>query len=94
MQALNHVLLIWAWCCVWVCVARNIVFPSLSGISAQAGYLQKMFVRPDDVDIVTGSEYSGLTTFAHLPYLNCFPESKEMEKYDIAILGAPFDTVR
>lgn len=47
----------------------------------------------DDVDIVTGSAFSGLTTFAHVPYSNCFVDGDEVEGYDIAILGAPFDTV-
>lgn len=47
----------------------------------------------EDVDIVTGSAFSGLTTFANLPYANCFADSP-IEEYDIAILGAPFDTVR
>lgn len=49
----------------------------------------------DDVDIVTGSQFNGLRTFANLPYVNCFSdEEAESKKYDIAVLGAPFDTVR
>ncbi|KUI70296.1 hypothetical protein VM1G_06067 [Cytospora mali] len=54
--------------------------------------------RDDDVDIVTGSQFRGLKTFANLPYVNCFADEKEEEeeaqdqRYDIAILGAPFDT--
>lgn len=48
----------------------------------------------EDVDIVTDSQFSGLTTFANLPYVNCFSDKEaEGKKYDIAILGAPFDTV-
>src|SRR5436190_23817709 len=46
----------------------------------------------DDVDIGTTSPFSGLTTFANLPYVNCFAENAE-DSYDIALLGAPFDTV-
>jgi hypothetical protein len=39
--------------------------------------------------------FAGITTFAHLPFINCLhpvyaEESKE--KFDIAIVGAPFDT--
>lgn len=45
----------------------------------------------DTIDIVTGSDFNGLTTFANLPYSNCFRERGET--LDIAILGAPFDTV-
>jgi agmatinase len=48
----------------------------------------------DDVDIVSGSQFRGLTTYANIPYLNCLSdEAAESTKYDIAILGAPFDTV-
>lgn len=44
----------------------------------------------DDVDIVTGSQFHGLKTFANLPYVNALAD--EGAEYDIAILGAPFDT--
>lgn len=48
----------------------------------------------DKIDIVTGSQFRGLKTFANLPYVNCFSDSESRGKgYDIAILGAPFDTV-
>ncbi|KAI1502949.1 arginase [Biscogniauxia marginata] len=50
----------------------------------------------DDVDIVSGSQFNGLKTYANLPYVNCFSDQQEEaegnSKYDIAILGAPFDT--
>ncbi|GAB1213057.1 hypothetical protein ATERTT37_002206 [Aspergillus terreus] len=47
----------------------------------------------DPVDITTNSQYNGLTTFAHLPYVNCFvDEESDSTPYDIAFLGAPFDT--
>lgn len=52
-------------------------------------------VRDDDIDIVTGSQFHGLKTFANLPYVNCFSDdeaNREGARYDIAILGAPFDT--
>jgi hypothetical protein len=39
--------------------------------------------------------FAGMTTFAHLPFINClhpvYTEESE-EKFDIAIVGAPFDT--
>lgn len=35
-------------------------------------------------------EYSGVDTFAHLPFTNCFiPEANQT--FDVAIVGAPFD---
>ncbi|KAK1149080.1 hypothetical protein N8T08_007758 [Aspergillus melleus] len=47
----------------------------------------------DTVDITSGSQFSGLTTFARIPYINCFlDEESGKQPYDIAILGAPFDT--
>ena len=69
-------------------IATNIVSPSdQSTLGSDHG--------GDDVDIITGSQFSGLATFAHVPYVNCFIDSEaEKERYDIAFLGAPFDTVR
>jgi agmatinase len=40
---------------------------------------------------ITGAKFAGLTTFANLPYVHCLDKAGP-EKYDIAILGAPFDT--
>lgn len=34
--------------------------------------------------------FSGISTFAHLPYLQCWDKNIE-EDYDIAIIGAPYD---
>jgi hypothetical protein len=44
---------------------------------------------------VSGAKFSGLSTYANLPYVHCLSAEKdgEIEDYDIAILGAPFDTV-
>ncbi|KAI1368276.1 arginase [Xylaria arbuscula] len=50
-------------------------------------------VSDDDVDILYGSQFNGLNTYARVPYVNCFlDEAVDGVKYDIAILGAPFDT--
>ncbi|KAJ8111295.1 hypothetical protein ONZ43_g5655 [Nemania bipapillata] len=47
----------------------------------------------DDIDIVSGSQFNGLTTYARVPYVNCLSDDEaEGSKYDIAFLGAPFDT--
>lgn len=69
--------------------ARDIVFPPVAGFDAY----QTPLGSGDDVDIISGSAFSGLTTFANLPYISCFNDKSETEKYDIAVLGAPFDTV-
>lgn len=74
------------------CSAREIVFPRVAGIAGNSH--QVPFELTETVDIVTGSQFSGLTTFAHLPYVNCFVDTEaENNTYDIAFLGAPFDTV-
>jgi agmatinase len=66
--------------------AREIMFPSSSGF-------QTVFEHAE-IDITTGSAFAGLTTYANLPYVHCLAgKNVEVEKYDIAILGAPFDTV-
>jgi agmatinase len=68
--------------------ARDIVFPPVSGFTDQ------QFFGQGGIDISTGSAFAGLTTYANLPYVHCLAnEDQEVERYDIAILGAPFDTV-
>lgn len=48
----------------------------------------------DFIDVTTGSQFFGLGTFANLPYVNCLSPNEDGEgRYDIAIMGAPFDTV-
>ena len=68
--------------------ARDIIFPPV------AGYQQNLIREFSGVDTSTDSAFFGLTTFANLPYVHCLAdEGKKVEKFDIAILGAPFDTV-
>ncbi|CEL04684.1 Putative Catalytic activity: agmatine H(2)O = putrescine urea (Precursor) [Aspergillus calidoustus] len=70
-------------------VAREIVFPPIAATQSNQIFLE----QDEKVDIVSGSQFSGLTTFAHLPYVNCFVGSEaEAMPYDVAFLGAPFDT--
>jgi agmatinase len=67
---------------------REIIFPPVSGFSQQPIFEQ------GGIDISAGSAFAGLTTYANLPYVHCLAgKNEEVEKYDIAILGAPFDTV-
>lgn len=52
---------------------------------------------PDNPLDLTGSPFGGLTTYANLPYLHCLSTSTTGHSYngplyDIAIIGAPFDT--
>ncbi|KAE8353229.1 hypothetical protein BDV28DRAFT_133580 [Aspergillus coremiiformis] len=81
--------------CIFPCIlsavlAREIIFPPIAGIQASG---QLPLGTDETVDIRAGSQFSGLTTFAHLPYVNCFVDTQtDSTPYDIAILGAPFDT--
>ncbi|KAB8227484.1 agmatinase [Aspergillus alliaceus] len=71
-------------------IAREIVFPPVAAIQE---FGQVPLGKDYGVDIVTGSQFSGLTTFANLPYVNCLVDDQaESTPYDIAVLGAPFDT--
>lgn len=74
--------------------------PSGTGTGAGTGN-QKTFgvfssADTDDADALFEAQRSdryGLSTFASVPYVRCFEDDPEIA-YDIAILGAPFDTVR
>ncbi|CBF79867.1 hypothetical protein AN7669.2 [Aspergillus nidulans FGSC A4] len=71
-------------------LAREITFPPIAAIQSDQFILGQ---HEKNIDIVSGSQFSGLTTFAHIPYVNCFIDSEaESTPYDIAMLGAPFDT--
>lgn len=75
---------------------REIVFPPVAGIAdrvqSQAPFRLDI-ETDDDVDLSTDA-MGGLTSFGHLPYVPCFSTKtdKDIDKYDIAVLGAPFDT--
>lgn len=78
--------------------AREIVFPPVSGIDRVSGQAPIKFdisegADDDDIDLTTDA-MGGLTSFGHLPYVPCFAAKTDEEtaKYDIAVLGAPFDT--
>lgn len=67
---------------------REITFPPVSG------FLGQEIIDSKGIDITTGSAFAGLMTYANLPYVHCLAgDDEDIEKYDIAILGAPFDTV-
>ena len=66
--------------------ARQIVFPPSIGIDSTIS------ATPG---LATSRPFAGLTTFANLPYVHCLAdaESDDVEAFDIAFLGAGFDTV-
>lgn len=70
--------------------AREIGFPPLAGYTTADQVVLSGYNNPD----ISQAKFAGLTTYANLPYVHCLaPEGEEVEKFDIAILGAPFDTV-
>ncbi|KLJ05998.1 agmatinase [Blastomyces silverae] len=72
-------------------LAADIVFPPVAAIHGAAS--QAPLGLEDTIDIVSDSQFSGLMTFANVPYVNCFVDSEaEKQRYDIAFMGAPFDT--
>ena len=54
--------------------------------------LNQHYIADDFIDVTTDSEFFGLATFGNVPYVNCL-KAEDEGRYDIAILGAPFDTV-
>nr|POE54940.1 putative agmatinase 3 [Quercus suber] len=79
-------------CFFGLAAAREITFPPVSGYQhpfvGQTGLISDF---SEDLDI-SSTLYSGLTTYANLPYVHCLASEGEVETYDIAIVGAPFDT--
>ena len=73
-------------------VARDITFPPVSPYQAPLSDYRATG-HFDDLD-VSSANFQGLTTYANLPYVHCLAERlQDVEPFDIAILGAPFDTV-
>ncbi|EME49992.1 hypothetical protein DOTSEDRAFT_41152 [Dothistroma septosporum NZE10] len=78
---------------VVLCNAREVTFPPVSGVQLPlAGSGHHADGSNPDLDI-TQAMFAGLHTYANLPYVHCLAGNDEnIEPYDIAILGAPFDT--
>lgn len=73
-------------------IAADIVFSSAAVVHGATA--QMPLGLDDTIDIVSDSQFSGLMTFANVPYVNCFVDSEATKQpYDIAFMGAPFDTV-
>jgi agmatinase len=68
--------------------SREIVFPPLNPLQAPLDTLSS----PGQDSALRADKFAGLTTFANLPWVHCLSDSDDVEKYDIAVLGAPFDT--
>lgn len=74
-------------------VAREIVFPPVAPLQANNGHGQyRSSVNDEKQAFLDLDRFAGLTTFSNLPWVHCLSEETDIEKYDIAFLGAPFDT--
>ena len=75
--------------------ARDVVFPPTAPLQANLGdntrQYHSYFSSNEDASQEFG-KYAGLTTFANLPWVHCLSSDANVEKYDVAFLGAPFDT--
>lgn len=74
---------------------RDIISPPTYAYDAQALIHGDVTVNTPGLSAdVRYSKFAGLSTFANLPYVHCLaPDGVEVDKFDIAILGAGFDTV-
>jgi agmatinase len=90
--AMLTVLLGLAFLSISVCVGREVIFPSISSLEYGEGQSYQTPVGEKDDVLQGNAKYAGLTTFANLPWVHCLSESEDIEAYDIAFLGAPFDT--
>jgi agmatinase len=67
---------------------REIIFPPLATQQRLTSQ-----INLGSIDITDPNTFFGLPTFANLPLANCFGDKRwEPTNYDIAIMGAPFDT--
>lgn len=74
-------------------VAREIVFPPVVPLQANNGRGQyRSSVNDEKQSFLDLDKFAGLTTFSNLPWVHCLSDEKDIEGYDIAFVGAPFDT--
>ena len=81
--------------------AREIVFPPPEGVdfTDHANAYSPHSLQYDaydgleDENFNYGKDYLGLLTYANLPHAKCFNRSEQEVEYDVAVMGAPFDTV-
>lgn len=84
---LSRVVLLFCFSLLTAC--REIAFPPVAGVEARAQSQQILAGGTQNDESV---KYAGLQTFANLAWVHCLSADEDVEKYDIAFLGAPFDT--
>ena len=73
-------------------LGRDIVFPAIDPLHVNTIGHDRAPTSPDSDQFLEFQKYAGLTTFANLPWVHCLSSEEHVDKYDIAFLGAPFDT--
>lgn len=72
-------------------VAREIKFPPVAAVQHPISGLD---LEHDNTGLDISQAFAGILTYANLPYVHCLAnDGEDVDKYDIAIMGAPFDTV-
>src|SRR2546423_3867220 len=69
---------------------REIVFPPIAAVHPHGQSVHYPTSHKDGY-LEQPSEFAGLSTYTSIPYVPC-ASNGDVEAYDIAILGAPFDT--
>jgi len=68
---------------------REVAFPPVAGFQV---HTQSQEILTSGAQNDESGKYAGLQTFASLPWVHCLSADRDIERYDIAFLGAPFDT--
>lgn len=95
MKTIDTMLPLWNFACLVLSLAVSNIKIAASAYELPVTQDQQPLIipSPESFETLFDSGRSGLLyTFANLPYANCFKGDPEIQ-YDIAILGAPFDTV-
>jgi agmatinase len=70
---------------------REIIFPPIAAVVRPNGHSPQYMIANSDDYLEQPGEFAGLSTYANLPFVHC-TSAGAVEAYDIAVLGAPFDT--
>ena len=75
-----------------LCLSREIVFPPVSPLQHGKDVSYQSPIGEQEDVLLDSTKYAGLTTFANLPWVHCLSDDQDLARFDIAFLGAPFDT--
>jgi agmatinase len=74
----------------------SLLLQTRSSLSQQTALLANTALNTDPWNSKYGTTadplFSGLLSFSHLPYYTCLTDVQHEHKFDLAVLGIPFDT--